>query len=159
MSKGQLEYKDVLHLIEIVKASANFSEIRVRSGSIELELKRGDGARGTTATLQAPAAPSMPANADAPRSATSHSRAVPRDGMIVVTAPMVGTVYHAPEPGGQPFVSVGQSVARGDTLCIIEVMKLMNSICAEAAGVVSEILVADAQAVEFGDALFVIARR
>ena len=70
---------------------------------------------------------------------------------------MVGTVYLAPQPGAAPFVSVGQSVAASDLVCIVEVMKLMNAISAGHAGVVSEILVSDGQAVEAAQELFVIA--
>jgi len=79
--------------------------------------------------------------------------------MSVVTAPMVGTIYHAAEPGAAPFVKVGQQVEAGDQLCIIEVMKLMNAVTAESGGTVSEILVGDGEAVEFGQHLYVIAPR
>lgn len=84
---------------------------------------------------------------------------VTRAGASVVKAPMVGTVYRASEPGAAPFVTVGQSVSPGDPLCIIEVMKLMNSIAAECSGVVSDILVDDGQAVQHGQELFVISPR
>ncbi len=69
---------------------------------------------------------------------------------------MVGTVYLAPEPGAKPFVEVGQAVEAGTQLCIVEVMKLMNAVTAGRNGVVSEILVGDAEPVEFGQPLFVI---
>lgn len=69
---------------------------------------------------------------------------------------MVGTVYRASEPGATPFVSVGQSVSPDDPICIVEVMKLMNSIAAGCHGVVTEILVADGEAVAYGQELFVI---
>jgi len=69
---------------------------------------------------------------------------------------MVGTVYIAPEPGAQPFVKVGQTVAEGDTLLIVEAMKTMNPITAPHAGVVTEVCVADAEPVEFGQTLIVI---
>lgn len=73
-----------------------------------------------------------------------------------VTSPMVGTFYRASSPGAAAFVSVGDSVAEGQTLCVIEAMKLMNEIPADKAGVVKEILVENGKAVEFGQALFVI---
>ena len=79
--------------------------------------------------------------------------------MSVVTAPMVGTIYQAAEPGAAPFVKVGQQVEAGDQLCIIEVMKLMNAVTAESGGTVSEILVGDGEAVDFGQHLYVIAPR
>jgi acetyl-CoA carboxylase biotin carboxyl carrier protein len=67
---------------------------------------------------------------------------------------MVGTYYGAPEPGAKPYVSVGSRVAKGQTLCIIEAMKIMNEIESEVAGVVTEVLASDAQPVEYGQALF-----
>jgi acetyl-CoA carboxylase biotin carboxyl carrier protein len=73
-----------------------------------------------------------------------------------VTSPMVGTFYRSSSPGSAPFVAVGDSVAEGQTLCVIEAMKLMNEIPADKAGVVKEILVENGKAVEFGQALFVI---
>jgi acetyl-CoA carboxylase biotin carboxyl carrier protein len=69
---------------------------------------------------------------------------------------MVGTFYRAPSPGAKPFVELGQAVKPGDTLCIIEAMKLLNEIEAEVAGTVKEILVENGQAVEYGQPLFVI---
>ncbi len=74
----------------------------------------------------------------------------------VVTSPMVGSFYRAPSPGADPFVQVGDTVKEGQTLCIIEAMKLLNEIEADKAGVVKEILVDNGQAVEYGQPLFVI---
>ncbi len=73
-----------------------------------------------------------------------------------VTSPMVGTFYQAPSPGAEPFVTVGSKVKQGDTLCIIEAMKLLNEIESEVSGTVKEILVKNAEPVEFGQVLFVI---
>ncbi|MBO1901448.1 acetyl-CoA carboxylase biotin carboxyl carrier protein [Leucobacter weissii] len=75
----------------------------------------------------------------------------------LVAAPSVGVFWSAPEPGAQPFVQVGQRVEKGDTLCIVEIMKLMNSVTAEFSGTVLEIHAENAQAVEFGTPLFTIA--
>jgi acetyl-CoA carboxylase biotin carboxyl carrier protein len=77
-------------------------------------------------------------------------------GQHRVTSPMVGTFYRSSSPGAAPFISVGDTVAEGQTLCVIEAMKLMNEIPADKAGVVKEILVENGKAVEFGQALFVI---
>jgi acetyl-CoA carboxylase biotin carboxyl carrier protein len=74
--------------------------------------------------------------------------------MLEVKSPMVGTFYSAPEPGAKPYVSVGERVQKGQTLCIIEAMKIMNEIESEYAGVVKEILAQDAQPVEYGQVLF-----
>ena len=78
-------------------------------------------------------------------------------GSLLIKSPMVGTFYRAPEPGAKPFVEVGQAVDAQSTVCIIEVMKLMNSIPAGGAGTVSHILVGDGDAVEFGQVLMVVA--
>ncbi|CAG9244810.1 acetyl-CoA carboxylase biotin carboxyl carrier protein [Paraburkholderia unamae] len=75
----------------------------------------------------------------------------------VVTSPMVGTFYRAPSPGADPFVQVGDTVKEGQTLCIIEAMKLLNEIESDVAGVVKEVLVENGQAVEYGQPLYVIA--
>jgi acetyl-CoA carboxylase biotin carboxyl carrier protein len=74
----------------------------------------------------------------------------------VVTSPMVGTFYRAPSPGADPFVQVGDAVKEGQTICIIEAMKLLNEIESDQAGVIKEILVENGQAVEYGQPLFVI---
>jgi acetyl-CoA carboxylase biotin carboxyl carrier protein len=76
------------------------------------------------------------------------------DGFVRVEAPMVGVFYRAPQPGAPPFVEEGDTVAAGQTLCILEAMKLMNEIKAEAAGIVRQIYVGNAEPVEFGQLLF-----
>jgi acetyl-CoA carboxylase biotin carboxyl carrier protein len=169
------DFQDVLQLVELIKNSATFSELRIRSGDLEIDVRRGPAASASMSTAPVPAAgpasPSSPAPAAAQTVAAPNSQigaepasplrqkraSAAREGATIVTAPMVGTVYHAPEPGATPFVKVGQEIAAGDRLCIIEVMKLMNAIRAERAGTVVEILVDDAEAVAFGQELFVIA--
>jgi len=99
-----------------------------------------------------PAPMTMPA--DAAESASRQAAEVA--GQHRVTSPMVGTFYRSSSPGAAPFISVGDTVAEGQTLCVIEAMKLMNEIPADKAGVVKEILVENGKAVEFGQALFVI---
>jgi acetyl-CoA carboxylase biotin carboxyl carrier protein len=165
----EIEFRDVLELIELIKASSNFSEIRLRSGDLEIELRRGGAGIGSprmtlpsatftdasappapTAPVATPPAPTLEPTAEVSRATRA------RPGAHVVCAPMVGTVYHAPQPGAAPFVSIGQRVAASDTVCIVEVMKLMNAIQAGQAGVVGEILVSDGQAVEAAQELFVL---
>jgi acetyl-CoA carboxylase biotin carboxyl carrier protein len=92
----------------------------------------------------------MPAAVEAPAPAKAAGGA----GQLEVKSPMVGTYYGAPEPGAKPYVSVGDRVLKGQTLCIIEAMKIMNEIESEFAGVVKEILAQDAQPVEYGQVLF-----
>ncbi|GAA4342491.1 hypothetical protein GCM10023165_24260 [Variovorax defluvii] len=180
MSTGQIDFQDVLQLVELIKASSNFSEIKLRSGDVEVELRRSGGGSLAAPAAIAAAAPVMPPAA-APEPAAPQARparpaaepaqpvatqpspkpAAPaaREGATIVESPMVGTVYLAPEPGAPAFVQLGQAVGPGDPVCIVEVMKLMNSIPAGCGGVVTEILVADGEAVEHGQPLFVISPR
>ena len=81
------------------------------------------------------------------------------EGGHAVTAPMVGTYYSAPSPGSPPFVQVGDRVGEGDTLCIVEAMKMMNQIEAEVSGVIKSIRVQNGEPVEYGQILFVIDQR
>ena len=178
MNNRQIDFQDVLQLVELIKTSSNFSEIRLRTGDVEIELRRNGGAgfdiappsrapvTSSAATLDAAGAPRDLALADvtpmlAPKSAPTttsaqKARTTACEGTTVVKSPMVGTVYHAPESGATPFVKIGQTVSPGDQICIVEVMKLMNSIQAESHGVVTEILVADGEVVEYGQDLVVI---
>lgn len=103
----------------------------------------------------APAQPSPPAPASNPAPA-AEGPAAPQVGedWIEVTSPMVGTFYRAPSPGADPFTDIGQRISRGQTLCIIEAMKLMNELEAEVEGTVREVLVENGEPVEYGQVLF-----
>ncbi len=168
-SPEMTSFQDVLKLIELIKSSSNFSEIRLRTGDIEVELRRHGAPRvAADASLPAATAPTpvavstTPAPAPtpaAPQAPAARRSVAPREGARVVTSPMVGTAYRAPEPGAAPFVAVGQSVRAGQQLCIVEVMKLMNAISTDADGVVEEILFEDGEAVQHDQPLFVIATR
>lgn len=175
MSKGQIDFQDVLQLVELIKSSSNFSEMRLRSGDVEVELRHKVGAGAGVGALLPPATAArvlpeaalvatqgLPTARSAAFSTPEQvpvdkSRNTSREGATVIKSPMVGTVYRAPEPGAVPFVQLGQAVSPSDRVCIVEVMKLMNSINAGCHGVVTEILVADGEAVEPGQELFVIA--
>ena len=137
----------------------------------ELQVKRDYGAddslnvRVSRHTLQAAAAPTMVSTAPAPMAApaAASEKAAdielaedPADLPGAVTSPMVGTVYMQPEPGAPAFVSVGDKVAEGDTLLIVEAMKTMNHIPAPRAGTVKRIVVEDGAAVEFGTPLVIL---
>lgn len=104
----------------------------------------------------APAAPAVIAPTETPASAAETAPAPTASNIISVEAPMVGVFYAAPSPGADPFVSVGSTVHVGDTLCIIEAMKLMNEVVAEADGTVAEICVQDGDLVEFGSCIMKI---
>jgi len=116
------------------------SELDLTSGDVSIRLR---GAQGSTA----PVAVSTPANGASPA-----AEPVVEEGHLV-TAPMIGTYYAAPAPGEEPFVQIGDEVEVGQVVGIIEAMKIMNEIVADSAGVVAEILVENAQAVEYGSPL------
>lgn len=137
------------------------------SGIAEIEVTEGEEKVRITRTIAAAAAPvyAVPVPAAAPAVtpaaapvAASAPAAAPaaRDLSDAQKSPMVGTFYRAPGPNAAPFVEVGQQVKAGDTLCIIEAMKLMNEIEAEKSGTVKEILVENGTPVEFGEPLFII---
>jgi acetyl-CoA carboxylase biotin carboxyl carrier protein len=132
------------------------------TGLTEIEIEQ-DGQRvrvARSATAAAPTSHAAPASAPAAApQAVAESIVAPLDLSKhpgVVTSPMVGTAYVAPEPGAQPFVEVGSKVKAGDTLLIIEAMKTMNQIPAPRAGTVMQILFEDGQPVEFGESLMII---
>ncbi len=139
-------------------------ELLEESGVAEIEIKEGEESVRITravAPMMAPAQMVAPvAAAPAPVAAAVQASEVPPAAVEVtghqVKSPMVGTMYLAPSPGANNFVSVGDKVSVGDTLCIIEAMKMMNQIDADKAGTIKAILVGDGEAVEFDEPLFVI---
>lgn len=147
-----MDIRKIKKLIEMLEES-NLAEIEIREGEESIRISRASSvATAVTASLATPTplatagpAPSEPA---APESTTPAGH--------VIVSPMVGTFYRAPSPGGTPFVEVGSRVNVGDTLCIIEAMKMLNEIEADRAGVVRAILKENGQPVEYGEALFVI---
>lgn len=147
-----IDSKLVRELAELL-AETGLSEIEVEDGDRKIKVARQISAAPVAVAAPAPvaAAPAVPA----PAAAAPIAPAAP-DHANAVKSPMVGTVYLAAEPGAAPFVSVGQQVKAGDTLVIIEAMKVMNPITAAAAGTVKAILVENAQPVEFDQPLVVI---
>ena len=138
-------------------------DLVAESGIAELEVTEGEDRVRIAKFSPAPAAPTssttVMAAAPAPASAAA-AAPVPAPEPVptghVVKSPMVGTFYRSPSPGAAAFVELGQTVKPGDTLCIIEAMKLLNEIEAEVGGVVKEILVENGQPVEYGQPLFII---
>jgi acetyl-CoA carboxylase biotin carboxyl carrier protein len=102
----------------------------------------------------APPAPTVPLTAASGAAAPAGAAEAARANLVEIKSPMVGTFYAQPEPGAQPYVRPGSRVSAGQTLCIIEAMKIMNPLDSEVAGVIREVLVEDAQPVEFGQVLF-----
>jgi acetyl-CoA carboxylase biotin carboxyl carrier protein len=151
-----IDLKDVRRLAQLLRETPEI-------GSIEVKGWFGTGVV-ITRTTAAPAAPvmaPMPAQLASaqPAAETEHREATPRPAAAAphlkeIRSPMVGTFYKAPEPGAEAYIRVGNRVSPGQTVCIIEAMKIMNEIEAEVAGVVREISVEDGQPVEFGQVLF-----
>lgn len=150
-----MDIRKVKKLIELLEESG-IAEIEIREGEESVRISR-HGQSGTQVVMQAApaqqnghaplaAAPAEPAVLAAPAAPVGHT----------VNSPMVGTFYQASTPGASPFVEIGQSVNVGDTLCVIEAMKIMNQIESDKAGVVKALLVENGQPVEFGQPLFVI---
>jgi acetyl-CoA carboxylase biotin carboxyl carrier protein len=149
-----VDTKLVRELAELL-AETGLTEIEVEDGDRKVRVARGGMAMAAPsyapAPAAAPAAPAPSAAAPVPEApaAADHSDAL--------KSPMVGTVYLTPEPGAAPFVKVGDSVKQGDTLVIVEAMKVMNPITADKAGTIKAILVENAQPVEYDQPLVVIA--
>ena len=149
-----MDIRKIKKLIELLEES-DVAEIEIKEGEESVRISRGSQTVVHAAPAAIAAAPVAAAAAPAP-AATPAAEAEPEITGHQVTSPMVGTYYSAASPGSKPFASVGQSVNVGDTLCIVEAMKLMNQIEADKAGVVKAILVENGQPVEFDQPLFVI---
>jgi len=145
-----MDLRKLKKLIDLVEESG-IAEIEVTEGEEKVRITRATAAQPVFA---APAA-IAPVVAAAPAPAVSAAPAV-RDLSNAQKSPMVGTFYRAPGPNAPAFVEIGQQVKAGDTLCIIEAMKLMNEIEAEKSGVIKEILVDNGTPVEYGEPLFII---
>jgi acetyl-CoA carboxylase biotin carboxyl carrier protein len=146
------ETKLVQELADILDKSG-LAELEYETDAVAIRLSRVTGAAPVVAAAPAVSAPAAaPASAPAEPSAAAN----PADHKGAVTSPMVGTVYTAPEPGAAEFVSEGDTVKAGQTLFIVEAMKVMNPITAPSAGKVTKIFVQNAQPIEFGEALAII---
>jgi acetyl-CoA carboxylase biotin carboxyl carrier protein len=151
-----MDIRKVKKLIELLEESG-VAEIEIKEGEESVRISRhGPGA--VTTYVQAPAAAPVaaaPAAAPPKAAAAEEAEAAPRAD-TAVTAPMVGTFYGSPAPGAKAFVEVGSEVKVGQTLCIIEAMKMMNQIESDKAGKVVSVLVKNGDPVEFGQPLFII---
>ena len=156
----------VQKLIRTVDQSS-IDTVEIERGGTRIRLsKTPEASRAATAapTPQVAAPVTVPGNPPAPAPARGESvgeaeagdtaEATPDDGLVEVTSPMVGTFYRAPSPGADPFTEVGARVGEGDTLCIIEAMKLMNELESEVSGTVREVCVENGEPVEYGQVLF-----
>ena len=150
-----MDLRKLKKLIELVEESG-IAELEITEGEEKVRISKSSSATQTYATgvsgLQTSAAASAAAKAAIPASAVAE----PLPEGQVVKSPMVGTFYRTSTPGANPFVEIGQTVKVGDTLCIIEAMKLLNEIESDKSGIIKAILVENGQPVEYGEPLFVI---
>jgi acetyl-CoA carboxylase biotin carboxyl carrier protein len=152
-----LSHDDVKKILEIIDGAAHLDEIEVVFGGFHLRVQRGGGVQSSAPTKPfAPKAPQAASPSGPGPGSDDRAEPVLGEGEVAVRAPMLGTFYRAPSPGAPPFVEVGQRVRSDDTVCIIEVMKLFNSIKAGVDGVVTRILVENAKLVEYNQALIVV---
>ncbi|MEM9469295.1 MAG: acetyl-CoA carboxylase biotin carboxyl carrier protein [Pseudomonadota bacterium] len=151
----KIDTKAIKQLAKLLKETG-LNEIKVAEGDQMIRVNKGSMIAGAAAAPVA-APVSMPSDPTTPQAATTDlPEAITGDHPGAVTSPMVGTAYAAPEPDAPNFISKGQSVSEGDTIVIIEAMKVMNPIKAHKSGTVTQVLFENGQPVEFGDVLAVI---
>ncbi len=151
-----MDIRKVKKLIEMLEDSS-LAEIEIREGEESIRISRTSSVPMAVAPVMTTPV-SVPVNSTEAPAAAEPAVAAGEElpAGETVTSPMVGTFYQAPSPGGKPFVEIGSQVQPGDTLCIIEAMKMLNEIETERAGTVRAILKENGQPVEFGEPLFVI---
>ena len=144
---GLLELRKLIRLVQ----RTGIGELEISAGGRTVRISQhGTGpVTAVTAAAPAPAAPAAPAPVATPAATAT-------DHLIPITSPMVGTFYRAPAPDADPYIETGDMVEIGQTVCIVEAMKLMNEIESEARGRIVKILVENAQPVEFGQKLFLV---
>ncbi|MGN2611688.1 acetyl-CoA carboxylase biotin carboxyl carrier protein [Aliivibrio fischeri] len=155
-----MDIRKIKKLIELVEESG-IAELEIAEGEESVRISRATAPIAQVAPVQTVAAPAAPVAAPAPVASApvASAPAVEAPAEVAghtVRSPMVGTFYGAPSPDAKPFVKVGQQVTAGDTLCIVEAMKMMNQIEADKSGVVTAILLEDGQPVEFDQPLVII---
>ena len=152
----ELTHEDVKKILEIIDRTEHLDEVELVFGEFRLHVRRGKAA--AESSLAPSAAAVRPPEPEKPASlAPGRIEPALADGEIAIRAPMLGTFYRAPAPGQPPFIEAGQHVKADDTLCLIEVMKLFNSIRAGVDGTVRSILAENGSLVEYNQILFVIA--
>ena len=151
-----MDIRKVKKLIEMLENSS-LNEIVIKEGEESVKLVKSAGSfhapQMITPSPQVMESPSSETETKKETSETAETKAI--DGKSI-NSPMVGTFYSSPNPGAEPFVKVGDKVSEGDVLCIIEAMKMMNEVKSDYNGIIKEILISDAEPVEYGEALFVI---
>jgi acetyl-CoA carboxylase biotin carboxyl carrier protein len=150
-----MDLRKLKKLIDLVQESG-IAELEITEGEEKVKIVKGGGVSVSNAASAPPAAaatPATPAPVAAPVAASAPAEPAAPEGHVV-KAPMVGTFYRSPSPDAKPFVEVGHTIKEGQTICIIEAMKLMNEIEAEVSGTVVEVYAQNGKSVEFGQKLF-----
>jgi len=154
-----MDIRKVKKLIELLEES-NIDEIEIKEGEESVRISRNGASLAAPQYAAAPIAAPAPAPVAAPVAAAPAAEEAPAAEAEIsghkIKSPMVGTFYRSASPGAATFTDVGQTVSEGDTLCIIEAMKILNQIEADKSGTVKAILVENGQPVEFGQPLFII---
>lgn len=156
-----MDLKLIKNILDMI-ADSDVNEVSLEEGDFKIKVKKqGEVQQVTYSQPAAPQAPAQPAPAAQPQPAAQPAQQQSSGGDDqpdgdVLKSPIVGTFYESPSPDSDPFVKVGDKVSKGDTLCIIEAMKIMNEIEAEFGGTIQKILVNDGTPVEFDQPLFII---
>jgi acetyl-CoA carboxylase biotin carboxyl carrier protein len=153
-----MDLDEIKQLLDLMREN-DLAEVELEQDGVKIRLRKQESPRWTAA----PAGAAAPVSSPAPGPATSGAPAAPpvvaatEDmDLAIIKSPIVGTFYRSSEPGAAPFADVGQPVEKGQVLCIIEAMKLMNEINAECDGEVEQVSVENGQAVQYGERLFAI---
>ncbi len=152
-----MDLRKLKKLIDLVQESG-IAELEITEGEEKVRIARGGAVSVTPHAAGAPTVVAVPASIPAAPTVAPAAAPVPEAAPEghVVKSPMVGTFYRAPSPDAKPFVEVGATIKAGETICVLEAMKLMNEIEADASGTIKAILVENGQPVEYGQALFII---
>jgi len=156
-----MDFDEIKQILEMMREH-ELSEFELERDNFKLRIQKQGGGHWVSAGPQAPqmhGAPAMPASGGAAASPTAPPILAPADDEVelaVLKSPIVGTFYRAAEPGAKPYAEVGDTVKKGQVLCIIEAMKLMNEINAEIDGEVVKVYVENGHAVQYGERLFAI---
>ena len=150
-----MDLRKLKTLIDLVSESG-VAELEITEGEDRVRIVNRNGAAPVQVHQPVTVAQPMPVPVPAPEVAPAPAPTAPQQTGTPLTSPMVGTFYRAPSPGADPFVKVGDTVKKGQVVCIIEAMKLLNEVEADMDGTVKEVCVENGQPVEFGQALFII---
>lgn len=150
-----MDLRKLKTLIDLVSESG-VAELEITEGEDRVRIVNRNGAAPVKVHQPVTVAQPMPVPVPAPEVAPAPAPTAPQQTGTPLTSPMVGTFYRAPSPGADPFVKVGDTVKKGQVVCIIEAMKLLNEVEADMDGTVKEVCVENGQPVEFGQSLFII---